>query len=272
MPQWDVAESCISRVGGYYCVSYVGVAKVALLIPPEIGRGNMEISTLLIRIVFLALPGLLASKLYWKLRGHPKRENWEKFFDVMLFSLLSYLLYCSAVALVQVFGLVSPPKDSETTYLCNLLDTFLDEKKPLQWWAILASSTIGAILALLASYVHRYSLGMRAARCIRATSRIGDEDIWETFFSQPKVEWVIVHDAKRNLMFYGYARYFSDSESPRELVLENVQVYTNDTGEPLYETGLLYLSASSEDWLVEVQKPTDSTKGDEKCQTKNKNS
>jgi len=229
----------------------------------------MEISTLLIRIVFLALPGLLASKLYWKLRGRPKRETWEKFFDVMLFSLLSYFVYCLAVGIIQAFGLVSPPKDAEAAYLCNLLDTFLDEKKPLQWWAILVSSAIGAVLALLASYTHRYSWGMGAARRILATSRLGDEDIWETFFSQPGVKWVIVHDNKRNLMFYGFARYFSDSEAPRELVLENVQVYTNDTNELLYETGLVYLSASSDDWLVEVQKPTDIEKGDEKCQAKN---
>lgn len=94
------------------------------------------------------------------------------------------------------------------------------------------------------------------------TSRLGDEDMWESFFNLPQVGWVVVHDGKRNLMFYGFARYFSDSEVARELVLENVQVYTNDTGEALYEAKMLYLSGSADDWLVEVEPKTTDTRGE----------
>jgi hypothetical protein len=179
------------------------------------GEASMEISTLLIRVVFLALPGFMASKLYWKLRGHPKRETWERLFDVMLFSLLSYIIFFPVALILDKLGWTVFQQDGKGPYLGFLLDSFVDEKEPLQWPVILGSSIVALVLALLASYNHKYSLVVRTARLLRATSRLGDEDIWDTFFNQPQIGWVVVHDTKRNLMFYGYTRFYSDSDAAR---------------------------------------------------------
>lgn len=52
----------------------------------------MTLSAFVLRLLFLALPGILASKLYKKLRGRPTREYWETFIEIALFSFASYAI------------------------------------------------------------------------------------------------------------------------------------------------------------------------------------
>lgn len=53
----------------------------------------MSLSSFLIRIIFLALPGIISSVLYRKLRGRPVRKDWEDYVEIAIFSLASYALY-----------------------------------------------------------------------------------------------------------------------------------------------------------------------------------
>ena len=50
----------------------------------------MALSGFVIRILFLALPGIIGSKIYKKLRGRPGRETWENFVEILLFSVVAY--------------------------------------------------------------------------------------------------------------------------------------------------------------------------------------
>jgi hypothetical protein len=72
----------------------------------------------------------------------------------------------------------------------------------------------------------------------------------------------LVRDHGHALAYYGFARYYSDSDKERELVLEEVDVYNNDTGEKLYEMKAVYLSLNKGD--VSVQIPVTTTKKERK--------
>ena len=61
----------------------------------------------------------------------------------------------------------------------------------------------------------------------------------------------VVRDVKNELMFAGWIRAFSDYETPREILLRDVRVFKNSTGEPLYRVAATYLSRNNEDWTVE---------------------
>jgi len=53
----------------------------------------MSLSSFLIRIIFLALPGIIASIIYRKLIGRRVRKDWEDYVEIAIFSLLSYAFY-----------------------------------------------------------------------------------------------------------------------------------------------------------------------------------
>lgn len=47
----------------------------------------MSLSSFLIRIIFLALPGIVGSILYRRLRGKSSLKDWEDVLEILLFSL-----------------------------------------------------------------------------------------------------------------------------------------------------------------------------------------
>jgi len=224
----------------------------------------MNISALAIRLIFLGLPGLLASGVYRKLRGRRPKARWEDLFEVLIFSLLAYVVY-ALIALPAVnwlasrgslishaFGTRGAPKSQAADTQPVFIKAIFDEKVPLSWPEIAWASVIAVGLALAASYVHKFKLINRLGRVLRASRRSGDEEIWEYFFDSSHVKWVLVRDLKRELAYHGFVRAYSESEKPRELVLERVLVCRNNDGVPLYEASVVYLSREGHELSVEI--------------------
>jgi hypothetical protein len=219
----------------------------------------MDVSALAARLLFLALPGLLATAIYRKLRGRPARAKWEDLLEILLFSLLAYSVY----ALVAYGGSPwpeaaersssgSPSRASEGPVFVRAV---LDEEVPLAWLEIAWASGVAVVLAFGASYVHKFKVINRLARWLRASRRSSDEDMWEYLFDSPNARWVLVRDLARELAYYGYVRGYSESEKPRELILEKVLVCRNTDGERLYEADIIYLARDGNDLSIEVATP-----------------
>jgi hypothetical protein len=217
----------------------------------------MTLSVLLIRVAFLALPGILAIKVYHKLRGRGEQRTWEQIIEIMLFALASYFLYGLVVELTCGFppsGASSPTTAVQKPAVSPMasIDAFCDEKLPLAWRNIFFACMVGLLLGVVAAYLHKYGLVNRFGRLIRATKRTGDEDTWQAFLDNKAVNWAFVRDHKLNLVYYGFIRNYSDSGKDRELVLENVGVFANDTGEHLYDTAAMYISRKTDDMSIEI--------------------
>jgi hypothetical protein len=206
----------------------------------------MDISGLVIRIIFLLLPGAIGSTLYWKLRGRVRRKDWEDLLEVVIFSLLSYAFYALLLHLINGAW--------ETGFKFTAFEAFFDEKAAVRWQDVLNSSLVSVILAVLASYSYRFNLINRIGKRLGATTRFGDEDVWDFFHHSPNVrgEWVTVRDHKLNLYYFGWVEAFSDSGKQRELLLREVSVYDNSTGECMYKTEALYLSRKQDDLTIEA--------------------
>jgi hypothetical protein len=223
----------------------------------------LQLDAFAIRLVFLALPGILALKVYRKLRGPTPKEVWESFLEILLFSLLSYV----------ILGIISGPYRSGGTntnttqpgYEPYAVQAVFDPKLPLDWRQIAWACLIALALAAIASALHNYRIVNRTGRFIRLSCRMADEDVWELFFSSPTVRWILVRDHRNALAYFGLARYYSDSGKDREIVLERVDVYNNDDGKKLYEMEAVYLSLDKDDVSIQIPIASSSTtakKGD----------
>ncbi len=215
-----------------------------------LAKREMQLNAFIIRIAFLALPGILGSAIYRKLRGRTTKRVWENLIEILLFSVVSYALYGAALEFYSYLSLRGSESGTDAGKL-HALQALFDSKPPVVWYEILVASSVGVALGFAASYAHKFKLLIRMALRMRATDRAGDEDVWDYVFNDPRTEWVLVRDHKLNLMYFGYVRSYSDSEKERELLLENVDVYQNATGEKLYATEVLYLSRQRHDLSVE---------------------
>lgn len=208
----------------------------------------MTISGFLMRVIFLAVPGIVSYMLFRKLAGKTKCEKWEEWCQIVLFSLIIYGTYS---IFVWFFGLLGCSKVE-----LSFFKAILDEKVAIAWSEIIIASLLGVPIAFFASAIHTYKLVNRIGRLIWVTRRFGDEDVWDYFNNLPDIpeyEWVFVRDHKTGLVYFGWIYAYSDSEKDRELLMCDVDVYTNDKGEFLYKTGMLYLCRDRYDLTIEMR-------------------
>lgn len=128
--------------------------------------------------------------------------------------------------------------------LKGILASLLNSDQAIRWNEVGFATFYALLLASLGSYAHTYSMHMRLFRWIKATKRSGDEDQWEYLLNSEDTEWVYVRDHRYGLVYFGEVRGYSDSETRRELILVEVQVFDDTVKEgdrKLYEVPLLYI-------------------------------
>lgn len=200
----------------------------------------MQISALFIRVVVLVLPGLVGSLFYRKLRGGRQQKDWRDLAEITLFALSSYAIYGVALELFATNGSAA-------------LEALFDESVPVRWTEVVVASLVSIVLAILASYVQKFKLINRFGRKIKATHRFGDEDVWEYLHNSPDTgSWLYVRDHQEELVYYGWVEAYSESGDDRELLLSDVEIYTNETDEPLDSVPLLYVSRDAYDFTIEI--------------------
>jgi hypothetical protein len=206
----------------------------------------MKVSSFLIRIIFLFLPGIIGSVIYKKLKGGGIRKDWEDFIEIIIFSLISYSFYAITIDIISI-------KWSVPQY--TFFNALLDENISISYKEILTVSLINIPLAFAASFLYTHKIINRFGQFVRVTKRYGDEDVWDLFHNIPNIEWVFVRDHKFNLIYYGWIQGFSDSKEERELLLRDVTIFDSLTGDQLGETNIVYFSRDRHEITIEVKLP-----------------
>ena len=206
----------------------------------------MNIDEFLIRFVFLLLPGIISSSIYRTLVGKIKQKDWEDFLNILLFSLVNYSIYGIITEIYSIINHNQP--------VFNAFQALLNKNSSIPWHEIGFSILIGIMTAGLAAYIATHKLINKLGRTLGLTNRFGDEDVWNFFHNSDELNdnWVFVRDHKLNLTYYGFIAAYSDSEKERELILKDVDVYSNSTSEILYSTSSIYLSRDKYDLTIEI--------------------
>jgi len=200
-------------------------------------EGKLKIDLLLIQLAIVFLPGIVWARLDAHYALKTKPSDSEFVVRAFMFGLASYattfLFYSWRGVPFTVVDFSSAGTQSVVTRDVGI--------------EVLWALGIGLVLAVLWIYAATYKILTRGLQIIQATKRYGDEDVWDyTFNSSIKaVEYVHFRDFDNKVIYGGWVKEFSETDRLRELVLRDVQVYS-DQGEPLYETPLLYLARKPE--------------------------
>lgn len=166
--------------------------------------------------------------------------------EVLIFSVFSYSL----------LGLINEALRNPVYYLQNItvFQAAVNDKIPIAWHEILYASLIGVLLAILAAYSEKFHLFNRIGQLIGASAKYGYGDTWNNFNTIFGGNWVYVRDHKNDLTYYGSIFVYSDvrNAKEREVIMKDVDVYSNVSGELLYKCDVVYLSRSYDDLTVEV--------------------
>lgn len=212
----------------------------------------MEMSDLTIRLTLLILPGAIATLVVENLTI--ESAQWKAFRFILYSIILGFLCYiCTQLCYYALacFKFIS------TCF-------FLPEKVAF-WNAIInkaASISFGEIfftcfLAIPVGFVISMLINKKVlnklAMRLKVSSIYGEEDLFIHFMDSKNVQWVWVRDKNQKLTYEGAVRNYSVSnDGMRELVLDDVKVFSSENSSLLYEVPTIYLSLSPNDFMIEL--------------------
>ena len=206
----------------------------------------MQIDTALVKLMLLAMPGIVSFLLYRKLTGKKTERTWQDIGEVAIFSLVDYALLGGIYAVISlIFNLALK---------VAFFEVFLSDASAFSsWYEIALACGIGMIVPFVASVMYTRSWFNRFGYRLGITNRRFDRDVWDSFHSRIGSKWVFVRDHKVDLVYYGWIQSYSESGQVRELLLRDVRVYKNKqaTGE-IYSADALYVSRNSDDLSIEI--------------------
>ncbi|OAN16493.1 hypothetical protein A3K86_10745 [Photobacterium jeanii] len=207
----------------------------------------MNISDFALKLLILFLPGIICSFIVDTFTNHKERAKFEFIINSYVYGLLSYGFYWLLIS--KLGGLVA----IEETHVIFLASLF-DQSKVVSFKEIFNVCIVATLLGALITYVHTHKLHFRLLRFLRVTKKFGELDVWGYFMNSPDVNWITVRDIENNLMYDGWVQAFSDNSKEAEILLGDVVVYKNDTGEELYEVSSQYLSLDRAKIIIEMRK------------------
>ena len=201
-----------------------------------------------IKILIVGIPGIICFFLSQKLYGKRVRSNTDTILLVFLYAVLSYGIVGTVEATLNY--------RNQLGFVSDTFDIFLGKNQDVSLKVLIKGIVAGISLAYILSFCINYNIANRVGQFFRITKRYGDEDVWHYFHNSPDAQkndgWLIVRDLKEQLVYYCYISTWSDSDEERELILSDVSVYSNESGDYLYSTDHIYLSRNKDDLMIEV--------------------
>lgn len=158
--------------------------------------------------------------------------------------MLSYLVLLIAVFFINII--------CHLNLQMKMLDALLDQKISINYVEIFLSILVAGLIGIFGAIISNRKWVFRFFKKLKITRHYGDEDVWSYIHNSSDYEWVIVRDHKYELFYYCYIMLFSDYGEKRELLLGDVAVYSNKSGDFIYSTDKLYICRNEFDLSIEI--------------------
>ena len=207
----------------------------------------MDVSEFAFKLLLLFFPGLICAFLVDQLTVHRPRENFLFAMQSFVFGVISYFSYWT---LLGVASKCFPGKvDPSLTFLRALNDSNVR----YSFTEIAYVTLCAVVIGLIVTVASQHKVLNRVARKIRLNNKFGELDVWGYFMNVKEIEWVTVRDHANDLILDGWIQAFSDDSKDAEILLRDVSVYKNSTGERLYQVGAMYISRNRQDISIECR-------------------
>lgn len=199
----------------------------------------MEISELTLKLIIILIPGAIATRIYQKVTIHERWTSFQFVVNSIVFGGFSYLL-------TQLW-----------------IDLFYDDKRLMKFWSNLPAENIpyelviktcltGLVIGLAISAFDHYKLVNWFAKLIRISKKYGDENLYSYFLNGKAVKEVYIRDFENNSTYHGLIDSYSEQNTFCEIVLYDVVIYDNSSGQEAYKIDKVYLCRPKDKITIET--------------------
>jgi len=207
----------------------------------------MDLSEFAFKLLILFLPGIICSYIVDAFTNHKERTQFQFIVNSFVYGLMAY----------GIFAMISSCRCDVNLGEVNFLKCLQNKDQEVSFKEIFFVCICSIFLASALTFMHTHKLHFRLFRKLKITRKFGELDVWGYLMNSEEVSWVTVRDIENNLMYDGWIQAFSDNSTEAEVLLGDVKVYKNDTGDFLYDVSSQYLSLDKSKFLIEVRKGED---------------
>jgi hypothetical protein len=215
----------------------------------------MQITELVWKLFLLLLPGVVATIMLIQITGDKKMSVFNFAINSALFGIASFLIMELSISFFNIIkALLSPGHVIKWGLNLTIWDNLFDNTKEFNKIEMIVSYLLSIPLGIFYGYIISRKLLNRLFKMLKLTNRYGDDDVWSFFLNSPNTQWVLVRDKLTNLTYFGSVRAYSDSSEKREILLNDVQVFTTDAWEHLYDSDSVFLELENNQFSIEIPK------------------
>lgn len=205
----------------------------------------MGLSELTIKLLLIFVPGIICAYIVNSLIVQKPQKPFDFLMKSFILGLTSYFLWWLILTVLSLMFNVS-----NEIYIIKALK---DTKNGFSFVEITFASGCAIVIGIGISVLSKYKVFNRISRKLGITNKFGELDVWGFMLNMKEVEWATIRDHKNDLIFDGWIQAFSDNSKEAEILLRDVSIYKNSTGERLYQAGLIYLSKDRNDISIECR-------------------
>jgi hypothetical protein len=208
----------------------------------------MQFDAFIFKLLLLSIPGFITYIIFRKIavyrRSTKNQFGYAEIFIVIICSLVSCTVYDLAVMVINTI--------LKTNYSTTIMKLFnIDKSEIYNAKEMLFLCLIAIGLGFLFSFFETRKIINKIAMLLKVSKYYGDDDIWTLFCANKNTQWLYIRDHKLNLIYFGNLEYYSDPGEDRELLLTDVQVFSED-GEYCYNSPRIYICRQSDDITLEI--------------------
>lgn len=215
----------------------------------------MQITELVWKLFLLLLPGVVATLMLNQITGSKKMSPFNFMINSALLGIASFILMELVVSFVNIFRAIFS-QEIKIHWGLNLTiwDNLFDNSKDFNKLEIIFSYLLSIPLGIFYGFIVSKKFFNKIFQRLKFTHRYGDDDVWSFFLNSPDAQWILVRDKSTNLTYFGSLRAYSDTTERREILLNDVTVYTSDSWDYLYSSESIYLELENNQFSIEIPK------------------
>jgi hypothetical protein len=213
----------------------------------------MQITELVWKLFLMLLPGVVSTLMLRQISSSRKDGIFEFIIQSALFGIATFLLMEFGYSLFNIIKAVLL-KNHKLEFGLNLSiwENIFDNSSKYNKVEILISYILSIPLGVFYGFLLNKKLINKLFQKLRITKRYGDNDVWSFFLNSPTTQWILVRDKSTNLTYFGKIRAYSDSAEKREILLNDVKVYTSNTWQHLYDSETVFLELDNYNFSIEI--------------------
>lgn len=212
----------------------------------------MEISELTLKLIIILIPGAIVSLIIEKLTVHKEWTPFKFVLNSILFGVFSYLtLQIANDLFTYITNLL---KESESPITDLTIWSTLGDSKDIPYREVIASTFFGILIGVLGTLLEHKGIINKIGQRLNISNKYGHQNLYSHFLNKEELGFVYVRNFKNDITYFGYIKSFCETDTMSEIVLGDVNIYTCESGDFLYDIDEIYLSFTKTEIVIEKAK------------------